>query len=339
MRVAINGFGRIGRLALRRLAGVEDVEVVAINDLADDEALTYLFRYDSVHGRLPGGASYEDGHLLFAGHRIPMLCERNPEDLKWGDRGVDVLIEATGVFTKRAPATRHLNSGAKKVLITAPATEPDRTIVLGVNEETLDIANDRIISNASCTTNCIAPVCKVLDDTFGLENIGFTTIHAYTSSQALVDVPAGKVRRGRAAAVSMIPTTTGASKALGLVLPQMAGKAQGGAIRVPVPDGSVTDMVVRLARPPADADALNAALAAAAATDRLRTVLEVSTDPLVSTDIIGNSHSSIVDSECTAQIAEDLFKLFAWYDNEWGYACRVVDLALKLHGRGPLAVT
>lgn len=328
MRIAINGFGRIGRLALRRLADVSDVEVVGINDLADPGSLSYLFRYDSVHGRTT--ASLEDGALHYAGRRIPFTQERNPEDLKWGEKGIDVVIEATGVFTRRQGAQRHLDSGARKVLITAPAVEPDRTIVLGVNDDQL-LDSDRIVSNASCTTNCIAPVSHVLNTTFGIVNLAFTTIHAYTSTQALVDVPASKYRRGRAAAMSMIPTTTGASKAIGKVIPELEGKAQGMAIRVPTPDGSVTDMVVRLSNPPADVAGLLQPMREAAA-NRMGGVLEVSDDPLVSADIIGNPHSSIVDVLSASQVSEDTFKLLAWYDNEYGYASRVADL-VQILGR------
>ena len=337
MRVAINGFGRIGRLVLRRLATTSDIDVVAINDLADNDALSYLFRYDSVHGRV-AGASVADDVLTFGDRRIPMFSERNPEDLKWGDKGVDVVIEATGAFRKRAAAKRHLDSGAQRVLITAPAIEPDRTIVLGVNEDSLNLETDRIISNASCTTNCIAPIASVLHETFGIESLALTTVHAYTSSQALVDVPMRKIRRGRAAAVSMIPTTTGASQAVAQVIPALQGRMTGMAVRVPVPDGSLTDMVVRLSDPPSDTAALNAALRAAAATDRLRTVIEVSDDPLVSIDIVGNDHSTVVDAESTAQVSADTFKLFSWYDNEWGYSCRVVDLARRLCGKPPVGL-
>ena len=330
MRVAINGFGRIGRLVLRRLAAMDDIQVVCINDLADDEALTYLFRYDSVHGRVDAG--YEDGHLLFAGRRIPMTSERDPAVLDWGKRGVDLVIDATGAFTKRPMAQKHLDAGAGRVLITAPASEPDRTIVLGVNNHELNLETDRIVSNASCTTNCIAPVLKVLHEAYGVSSVAFTTIHAYTSSQALVDTPMSKVRRGRSAAQSMIPTTTGASKALGLVLPELDGKATGMALRVPVPDGSITDMVVTLDNPPADAATLNQALSEAAAVAPLKGVLEVNPDPLVSIDIIGNDHSSIVDKESTTKVSENTFKLLAWYDNEWGYSCRLVDLTRAMGG-------
>ena len=326
MRVGINGFGRIGRLVLRRAAAFSDVEVVAINDLAENDALTYLFRYDSVHGRQE--ASFEDEHLVFDGQRIPMLSERDPAVIDWGARGVDVVIDATGVFRKREMAQKHLDAGAGKLLITAPAIEPDRTIVMGVNDHEL-LSTDRIVSNASCTTNCIGPVVRAIDEAFGLQSVAFTTVHAYTSSQALVDIPMRKVRRGRAAAVSMIPTTTGASEALGLVYPKAAGKAFGMAIRVPVPDGSLTDMIVRLDNPPDDAEAVNAALRNAAA-GHAKGFLEVSDDPLVSVDIIGNPHSSIVDALSTAQVTADSFKILAWYDNEYGYSCRVVDLARRM---------
>lgn len=326
MRVGINGFGRIGRLVLRRTAALRDIEVVAINDLAENDALTYLFRYDSVHGRQE--ASFEDEHLLFDGLRIPMLSERDPQVIDWGARGVDVVIDATGVFRKRPMAQKHLDAGAGKVLITAPAVEPDRTIVMGVNDHEL-LPTDRIVSNASCTTNCIGPVVRAIDEAFGLHSVAFTTIHAYTSSQALVDIPMRQVRRGRAAAQSMIPTTTGASEALGLVYPKAAGKAFGMAIRVPVPDGSLTDMIVRLHNPPDNAEAINSALRTAAA-GHAKGFLEVSDDPLVSVDIIGNPHSSIVDALSTARVTEDSFKILAWYDNEYGYSCRVVDLALRM---------
>ena len=333
MRIAINGFGRIGRLVLRRLAQTTDAEVVVINDLAADDALTYLFRYDSVHGRQK--AALENGHLRYGDFNIAMTAERNPEALNWGDRGVDVVIEATGAFLTREAATRHLTSGAKRVLITAPAVEPDRTIVMGVNDDDL-LESDQIVSNASCTTNCLAPVAKVFIDNFGVESLAFTTIHAYTSSQALVDVPMKKVRRGRAAAMSMIPTSTGAAKAVAAVTPELKGRTHGMAVRVPTPDGSLTDMVVRFTNPPRDVATLNNVLLEASRAPLMQPVLEVSSDELVSIDVIGNDHSSIVDSLSTARITDDLVKVLSWYDNEWGYSCRVVDLARKMQGLAPV---
>ena len=328
MRVAINGFGRIGRLVLRRLAQMDDIEVVLINDLAGDDVLTYLFRYDSVHGK--NEARYEDGHLFFAGRKIPMTSEKDPAVLAWGEKKVDLVIDATGVFLNRPMAQKHLDAGAGKVLLTAPGKEPDRTIVVGVNSEDL-LPTDRIVSNASCTTNCLGPVAKTLVDSFGVVNLAFTTIHAYTSSQTVVDMPKSKVRRGRAAAINMIPTSTGASTAIAQVVPALKGKTAGAAMRVPTPNGSVTDITVRLENPPADIAGLHAALQKNAE-GPMKGVLEFSTEELVSMDIVGNSHSSIFDSKCTMQVSEDTFKLLSWYDNEWGYSCRVVDLARLMLG-------
>ncbi|MFT5434358.1 MAG: glyceraldehyde 3-phosphate dehydrogenase [Myxococcota bacterium] len=335
MKVAINGFGRIGRLVLRSIVGADDIEVVAINDLADPVALTYLFRYDSVHGRYDDPATLENGSLNLAGRSIQMTAERSPKDA-WAGLDIDIVIDATGVFRKRAGFTQHLEAGARRVLLTAPSAEADRTIVFGVNEQDLDITTDFAVSNASCTTNCIAPVARVLHEAYGIATLGFTTVHAYTASQALVDVPMRKLRRGRAAALSMIPTTTGASEALGQVMPELRGRTCGTAIRVPTPDGSLTDMTLRFERPPASAEALIEHLRAAASTARMAPVLEVSDDPHVSIDIVGNPHSAIVDTDQTHQVSADTFKLMAWYDNEWGYSSRVVDLT-RLMGQRLLA--
>ena len=330
-RIAINGFGRIGRLALR--AAPADVEVVAVNDLADPESLAYLFRNDSVHGRLHEPVGLKDGRLEWQGRSIPFFNRRDPRELPWGALGVDVVIEATGALRGRADGGRHLEAGAKHVLLTAPGDDVDRTIVMGVNEHELDLANDRFVSNASCTTNCIAPVAKVLHAAFGIESLVFTTIHAYTSSQTLVDTPMRKLRRGRAGALSMVPTSTGASKALGQVLPALAGRSAGMAVRVPVPDGSLTDMVVRFSRPPADVTGLLEPLRRAAATPALARILEVSDEELVSHDVVGDEHSAVVDATTVMRCSADTFKLLVWYDNEWGYANRVIDLARRLCGR------
>ncbi len=329
MRVAINGFGRIGRLVMRRLAERSDVEVVAINDLAEPKALAYLYKYDSVHGRTP--ASLEDGALVLEGRRIPISSEPDPAKAPWGALGVDVVVEASGAFRKRETAEKHLAGGAKRLVVTAPLPGADLTVVVGVNQDAIDLARHRVFSNASCTTNCLAPVASVLESEFGVVTLAFTTVHAYTSSQALVDTPMRKLRRGRAAALSMIPTSTGASDAVVEVLPSLAGKVAGTAIRVPVPDGSLTDMVVRLANPPRDVAALNAALRRAAE-GRLSGILEVSDDPHVSVDIVGNPHSAVVDTDQTLQVSADTFKIFAWYDNEWAYACRVADLVGLIGG-------
>ena len=325
-RIAINGFGRIGRLAFRAMQGRENLEVVAINDLTDVETLAHLLKYDSIHGRFNGEVSVEGGNLVVNGNTVVISAERNPADLKWADLGVDIVVESTGVFTESSKAAAHLEAGAGKVLISAPAKGDVTTVVLGVNDDALK-ADDQIVSNASCTTNCLAPMAKVLDDTFGIEQGFITTVHAYTSDQRLQDAPHKDLRRARAAALSMIPTSTGAAKAVGLVLPQLAGRLDGLAVRVPTPTGSVTDLTVVLKKE-TTAEEVNAAMKAAAQ-GAMKGVLEYSEDPLVSVDIVGNPHSCIFDSELT-KVQGNVAKVFGWYDNESGYATRVADLAERM---------
>ncbi len=325
-RIAINGFGRIGRLAFRAMQGRQDLEVVAINDLTDVETLAHLLRYDSIHGKFQGEVGVVDGNLVVNGQTILISAERNPEQLAWAASSVDIVVESTGMFADAEKASAHLRAGAKKVLISAPAKGDLKTIVLGVNDDVLT-ADDVIVSNASCTTNCLAPMAKVLDDTFGIEQGFITTVHAYTADQRLQDAPHKDLRRARAAALSMIPTSTGAAKAVGLVLPQLAGRLDGLAVRVPTPTGSVTDLTAVL-RKEATAEEVNAAMKAAAE-GPMKGVLEFSTDPLVSVDIVGNPHSCIFDSDLT-KCQGTLVKVFGWYDNEAGYATRVADLAQRL---------
>ncbi|MBT8335993.1 MAG: type I glyceraldehyde-3-phosphate dehydrogenase [Gemmatimonadetes bacterium] len=326
-RVAINGFGRIGRLVLRaaKQAGRTDLDFVAVNDLTDNATLAHLLQYDSVHRTYPGTVEVTDDGLRVDGDDLKVFSERDPAKLPWRELGVDVVIEATGIFRSREKASLHLEAGARKVIISAPAKGEDITIVLGVNQDAYDPAEHHIISNASCTTNCLAPVVKVLVDSFGFRHGFMTTIHAYTNDQKILDLPHSDLRRARAAAMSMIPTTTGAARATSLVLPEVEGKLDGMAIRVPTPDVSVVDLVAEL-ESDATAEAVNAAMAAAAA-GPLKGVLGYEEKPLVSVDYTGNPHSSIVDAQSTSVIADRMVKVLSWYDNEWGYSCRVVDLA------------
>jgi glyceraldehyde 3-phosphate dehydrogenase len=323
-RVGINGFGRIGRCVLRSALADPELEFVAVNDLTDAATLAHLLKYDSVHGRLDDVQTSGDG-LRVAGREIKVLAERDPAALGWGKLGVDIVIESTGLFTKREAAAKHLEAGAKKVIISAPATEPDATIALGVNHEIYDPASHHVVSNASCTTNCLAPVAKVLLQEFGLKRGWMTTTHAYTNDQRILDLPHSDMRRARAAAVSMIPTSTGAARAVGLVLPELQGKLDGISIRVPTPDGSVVDLVAELDRS-ASAEQVNEAFRKAAA-GPMKGILDVCDEPLVSIDFLGNAHSSIVDSANTKVLDGTLVKVLAWYDNEWGYANRCVGLA------------
>jgi len=327
VRVGINGFGRIGRLAFRAARG-RDVEVVGLNDLTDAKTLAHLLKWDSVHGRFPGEVEAEQDAIVVDGKRIPVSAERDPARLPWKKLGAKVVIESTGHFTDRAGAAKHLDAGAERVLISAPATDPDVTIVLGVNTGAYDPAKHRIVSNASCTTNCLAPVAKVLHDTFGLDAGWMTTIHAYTNDQVTLDFPHKDLRRARAAAISMIPTSTGAAKAIGLVLPELKGKLDGYAMRVPTSDVSIVDLTARLRRP-TDAEAINAAMRKAAA-GPLKGILEVCDELLVSIDFRGNPHSSILDAPSTKVMDGTFVKVLSWYDNEWGYSMRVVDLALLM---------
>jgi glyceraldehyde 3-phosphate dehydrogenase len=326
IRVAINGFGRIGRNVLRaaKKAGVTDIDFVAVNDLTDTKTLAHLLRHDSVHGHYPGTVEAREGAIVVDGDEIKVFAEKDPAALPWRDLKVDIVIESTGRFTNRADAAKHLEAGARKVIISAPAKGEDITIVLGVNEDKYDPAAHDVISNASCTTNCLAPVVKVLLDTFGFKRGTMTTVHAYTNDQQILDLPHKDLRRARAAAVSMIPTTTGAAKATGLVLPEVKGKIDGISIRVPTPDVSVVDLTCELGRA-ATAAEVNDALRVAAQ-GPLKGILAFEEEELVSVDFTGNPNSSIIDAPNTS-VTAGLVKVVAWYDNEWGYSNRCVDLA------------
>jgi len=326
--VGINGFGRIGRLFLRAvLARNADVDVVGINDLTDASTLAYLFKYDSSHGKWPGEVSATAGEVRIDGQSIRIFSERDPSSLPWGEMGVNVVIEATGMFRDRDGASQHLAAGAEKVIITAPAQDPDLTVVLGVNDSEYDPARHHLISNASCTTNCLAPVAKVLLDSFGLEQGFMTTTHAYTNDQRILDFPHKDLRRARSAAMSIIPTSTGAARALGLVIPELKGKLDGMSLRVPVPDGSVVDLVAMLGQE-VTADKVNSAMREAA-TGPMDGILGYSEDPLVSVDVIGDPRSSVFDAPLTMADGR-MVKIISWYDNEWGFSNRLVDLAGKL---------
>lgn len=325
-RIAINGFGRIGRLTLRYLLQQKDVEVVAINDLTDNPTLAHLFKYDSVHGKFAGTVSADDTHIHINGKAVRALSERDPALLPWKEMNVDLVLECTGRFTDEEKAGLHLKAGAKKVVISAPAKGNIPTIVLGVNDDKIS-KDASIYSNASCTTNCLAPMAKVLDESFGIEHGFMTTIHAYTSDQNIHDAPHRDLRRARAAAVSIVPTSTGAAKAVGLVLPHLQGKLNGNAMRVPTPDGSVTDFTV-VVKKPCTVQEVNEAFKKAAA-GPMKGILEYNTDPIVSVDIIGNQHSCIFDSELTMVLGNTV-KVVGWYDNEAGYSARLGDLAMKL---------
>ncbi len=328
VRVAINGFGRIGRNVFRaaRERG-SGFEIVAVNDLTSAATLAHLLKYDSVHGKYPDEISATDDGLTVAGRTVAVLSERDPAALPWADMGVEVVLESTGFFTKREGATKHLEAGARKVVISAPATEPDITICIGVNDHLYDASSHHVISNASCTTNCLAPLVKVLLDTYGVQRGFMTTTHAYTNDQMILDLPHADLRRARAAAINVIPTSTGAAKAIGFVIPEMKGKLDGISMRVPVPDGSVTDLVAVLDRE-VTRDEVNETFAAAD-TGSMTGILQYTSDPIVSTDIVGSSYSSIFDSGLTMANG-NLVKVVAWYDNEWGYSCRIVDLINKI---------
>jgi glyceraldehyde 3-phosphate dehydrogenase len=329
VRVGVNGFGRIGRLAIRAaIKRGADVEFVAINDLTDATTLGHLFKYDSVHGPFQGSVEVEEDALVIDGKRVRVTSETDPAKLPWRELGAEVVIESTGRFTKREDAAKHLEAGAQKVIISAPAKGPDITICLGVNEEAYDKAKHHVISNASCTTNCLAPMAKVLVDNFGVKRGFMTTIHAYTNDQKVLDFPHKDLRRARAAAMSIIPTTTGAARAVSLVIPDLEGKLDGFAMRVPTPDGSCTDLVVELGRE-VTAEEVNAAMKAAAEGPKMKGILQYQEDPIVSTDVIGNSHSSIFDPALT-MAKGNLVKVVSWYDNEWGYSCRLVDLLTRV---------
>ncbi len=328
IKVAINGFGRIGRLTFKTLLSKENVEVVAINDLTDTATLAHLLKYDSVHGKFDGTVSSTADGIVVNGTEIKIYAEKEPKNLPWGTLGVDVVLESTGRFVDEAGAGGHIEAGAKKVVISAPAKGNIPTVVLGVNEEILT-GDEKIVSNASCTTNCLAPMAKVLDDAFGIEKGYISTVHAYTADQRIQDAPHGDLRRARAGAVSIIPTSTGAAKAVGLVLPHLAGKLDGIALRVPVPDGSLTDLTV-VVNKEVTAEEVNAAMKAAAE-GPMKGILEYTEDPIVSVDIIGNPHSNIFDSKLTAA-AGTLVKVVGWYDNEAGYSNRAAALIVKIGG-------
>jgi glyceraldehyde 3-phosphate dehydrogenase len=326
IKVAINGFGRIGRLTFKALLQRENIEVVAINDLTDTTTLAHLLKYDSVHGRFNGTVEASANGIIVNGQEIQITAEREPKNLPWGKLGVDVVLESTGRFVDEKGAGGHLEAGAKKVVISAPAKGDIKTVVLGVNDEVLT-GEETIVSNASCTTNCLAPMAKVLDDTFGIEKGYITTVHAYTADQNLQDAPHSDLRRARAAAYSIVPTSTGAAKAVGLVLPHLKGKLDGVAMRVPIPDGSLTDLTVVLKKP-ATKEEINAAMKKAAE-GPMKGILEYTEDPIVSIDIIGNPHSCIFDAEMTSA-NETLVKVIGWYDNEAGYSNRAADLIAKI---------
>ena len=337
VRVGINGFGRIGRNAFRAAqaraaesGGGHSIEWVAVNDLTDAETLAHLLKYDSILGPYPGKVQAREGALEVDGQELKVFAERDPGALQWGELGVDVVIESTGLFTDRASAAKHLAGGAKKVIVSAPASDPDATVVLGVNfDEVYDRDAHDVISNASCTTNCLGPVAKVLNDTVGIKHGLMTTIHAYTADQRLQDMPHKDLRRARAAAINLIPASTGAAKAIGLVIPALQGKLNGFAVRAPVPTGSVVDLTVECARE-TSVQEINGALRAAAESGPLQGIMAYTEDPIVSSDIRGSQFSAIVDSQLTAVIDGTMLKVVAWYDNEWGYSNRLVDLVQRV---------
>lgn len=329
-KFGINGFGRIGRNVLRAMTPAQVENVVAINDLTDTKTLAHLLKWDSVHGKFDGEISFDEEYLIVRGHKIKILKERDPAKLPWGQLGVDVVLESTGFFTARDKAALHIQGGAKRVLISAPAKNPDATIVFGVNDSIYDPAKHFIVSNASCTTNCLAPLVKVLNDTFGIVQGFMSTIHSYTNDQRILDLPHEDLRRARSAAINIVPSSTGAAKAIGEVIPELKGKLNGGSFRVPTPDGSVTDFVVEL-KNPASVETINAAFKAASQAG-LKGVLEYSDEPLVLQDIVGNPHSSIFDSQLTMTLGDKFVKVVSWYDNEWGYSNRCVQ-ALELLGK------
>ena len=330
IRVGINGFGRIGRNFFRAQHEREsDLEIVALNDLGDAKTMAHLLSYDSNLGPFPGEVELADGVLKAAGEEVKILSERDPGALPWGDLGVDVVVESTGFFTDREGAQKHLDAGAKKVVISAPATDPDLTVVLGVNDDAYDADSHHIVSNASCTTNCLAPVAKVLHELGEIQSGFMTTIHAYTNDQVILDFPHKDLRRARAAAINLIPTSTGAAKAIGLVIPELQGKLHGFAVRAPVPTGSVVDLTVNVARD-TTVEEINEAFRTQADTGAFSGILQYTDDPIVSSDIVQSPFSSIFDSQLTAVLDGSLVKVVAWYDNEWGYSNRLVELAEKV---------
>jgi glyceraldehyde 3-phosphate dehydrogenase len=338
IRVGINGFGRIGRNFLRaQLQQGGDFEIVAANDLGDAPTMAYLLKHDSVLGTLELPVEAVDGAIRVGGNEIRLFSERDPADLPWGDLGIDVAIESTGLFTNRPDAEKHLQAGARKVVISAPATDPDITVVLGVNDREYDPEQHDIISNASCTTNCVAPVAKVLHEAYGIERGFMTTIHAYTNDQHVLDLPHKDLRRARAAAINLIPTSTGAARAIGVVMPDLKGKVDGMSMRAPVPIGSIVDLVAQVGSEPT-AEQVNELFRSQADTGDFEGILRYTDEPIVSTDIVHSSYSSIFDSGLTMANG-NLVKVFSWYDNEWGYSCRLVDLVAKIGQTLPAAVT
>ena len=327
VRIGINGFGRIGRLVFRA-ARRKDLEVVGVNDLTDSRTLAHLLQYDSIHGHYPGTVEAADDAIVVDGVRVPVLAERDPANLPWKKLDAQIVVESTGLFTAREKASKHIDAGAERVIISAPAPDPDITIVLGVNDDEYDGSKHHIVSNASCTTNCLGPVAKVLHEEYGIEAGWMTTIHAYTNDQVTQDGPHSDLRRARAAGLSMIPTSTGAAKAIGLVMPELKGKLDGYAMRVPTADVSIVDLSVKLGKS-TDADAINAAMKTAA-DGPLKGILQYCDEPLVSVDFLGNQHSSILDAPSTKVMEGNFAKLLSWYDNEVGYATRVVDLVQKM---------
>ncbi len=332
VKLGINGFGRIGRNVFRAALKNSNVEVVAVNDLTDANTLAHLLKYDTVHGKLNEDVTVDGDYLVVGGKKVKVLAERDPAQLGWGDLGVDIVVESTGRFTKRSDAALHLEAGAKKVIISAPATDEDITIVMGVNDDKYDAANHHVISNASCTTNCLAPFAKVLNDNFGVRRGMMTTVHSYTNDQQILDLPHKDYRRARAAAENIIPTSTGAAKAVSLVLPELKGKLNGGAMRVPTPNVSLVDLVVELDKD-VTVDEINAALKAASEGD-LKGILDYSEEPLVSTDYNGSPASSTIDALSTMVMEGNMAKVISWYDNESGYSNRVVDLAEYIASKG-----
>ncbi|HEX4084712.1 MAG TPA: type I glyceraldehyde-3-phosphate dehydrogenase [Chthoniobacteraceae bacterium] len=329
-KIGINGFGRIGRNVLRAMSPEQVKNVVAINDITDTKTLAHLLKWDSVHGRFNGEIGHDAESITVNGHKILIFKERDPGNLPWAKNGVEVVMESTGFFTARDKAEVHITKGgAKKVLISAPAKGPDATVVIGVNDEVYDPAKHHIISNASCTTNCLAPMVKVLNDAFGLESGFMSTIHSYTNDQRILDLPHEDLRRARAGAINVVPSSTGAAKAIGEVIPSLKGKLNGGSFRVPTPDGSVTDFTAILTKP-ATAEAVNEAFKAAASSGPLKGILEFSDEPLVTSDIVGNPHSCIFDSLLTLMLGDKFLKVVGWYDNEWGYSNRCVQLLERL---------
>ncbi|MFB4167901.1 type I glyceraldehyde-3-phosphate dehydrogenase [Virgibacillus sp. JSM 102003] len=333
VKMGINGFGRIGRNVFRQALKNNEVEVVAVNDLTDADMLAHLLKYDSVHGKLDQEVSVNGSNIVVGGKEIKVLSERDPADLGWGDLGVDIVIESTGRFTQRDDAKKHLDAGAKKVIISAPAKQEDLTMVMGVNETDYNPSEHHIVSNASCTTNCIAPLAKVLQEKFGLKRGLMTTVHSYTNDQQILDLPHKDYRRARAAAQNIIPTSTGAAKVVGKVLPELDGKLNGMAVRVPTPDGSLVDLVAELDQNVTEEE-VNKAFQEAAAEGDLKDVLEYSDEALVSSDIVGNPHSSIFDSLSTMTLEDNMVKVISWYDNEMGYSARCVDMAVYIQNQG-----